>query len=118
MDYSKYIVECIKCKSRTTLLSQESNPIIFVCKGCGSGVIVQGHILYVVDRKYLDEICRDFNMNICGHIVKCDVSNIHPNSSKNLSITTDKRPITDKDVQRLKKILSDSEDSSSIISML
>jgi ribosomal protein L37AE/L43A len=74
MVYVEYHIRCPECKSTSTLVVQESVPIIFECNWCERNIVVQGNILYTVSREAVKRIVKKFKYKTCGKVVNFKAS--------------------------------------------
>jgi len=106
MDLYEFLIKCPVCKSVTTLIAYESNPLIFACHGCHKNIVMQGTTLYTVSSEYVTKILKRHKSLPCGQIVTTVISE----DAKEL--------ITDDKIKGLQEVLSKSCDVNDIINNL
>lgn len=99
-------IKCPVCGTVTTIVAQESNPLIFMCTGCSKSVIMQGNTLYTVSSSYINTILKKFRHISCGQVVSVVVSD----EAKEL--------ITEEKINNLHDLLQKKVDVSDIINKL
>ena len=86
-------LKCPYCKTETSLVVQESNPVMFECPGCDKNIVVQNSIVYNIPRKYFNKMSKKFKTVQCGEIIGFKAKS--------------KEPISQKEVDDLHKELND-----------
>lgn len=113
MSYAQYKVRCTSCDTDTYLVCQESNPIIYKCKGCKRYVVIWNDQAFTVNENFFLKTIKKHNLKYCGQITKiCKTEK--PEETKPVK----KNEITDTDIQELHEFLSKTKDSSEIIKKL
>lgn len=87
----QYKIKCPYCDTEISVVAEESNPIIFPCKGCGNHIVIEGNIVYNVPSNTVHRVMKRVKVKQCGQVVK---SKLNP-----------KHIITQKDIDDLHTIL-------------
>jgi len=103
MTLYEFLIKCPDCKSVTTLVAYESNPLIFECRGCHKKVVIQGTSVYTVSSEYVTKVLSKCKTLPCGHVVTTTISD-----DANKIITEDK-------IKDLQKVLNKYKDVNDII---
>lgn len=103
MNVSQYLIKCPHCQSETQLIAEESNPIIFLCRGCSRSVVVHNNTVFTVSEGFVKKLTKKYRSVACGRILASRVS-----EDIGEPITTDK-------IQALHEILEKPMDVKDII---
>lgn len=89
----QYKIKCPYCDTEISVVSEESNPIIFPCKGCQNHIVIEGNIVYNVSQDTVKKVMQRVKLKQCGQVVK---SRLNP-----------KHVITQKEIDDLHNLLKD-----------
>lgn len=100
----QYKIKCPYCDTEISVVSEESNPIIFLCKGCHNHIVIEGNIVYNVSKDTVEKVMKKVKIKQCGRVVK---SRLNP-----------KHVITQKEIDDLSKILEQTDSVTDILKKL
>jgi len=103
MNVAEYLIMCPICRSETQLVAEESNPMIFTCRGCNRSIVVHNNAVFTVSEEFVLGLVKKYKSKACGRILASKVSD----GAKEL-ITKDK-------IQELHEILEKPMDVKDII---
>jgi len=69
------LIRCPFCKTETRLIAEESGLVIFSCRGCTKGVVLQGNAVYNVSDNCVKKIVRRHKIRQCGQVIGSKLSN-------------------------------------------
>lgn len=114
MNYVRYELECLHCKTKIVLVSVESNPIILQCPGCKKIMVLQNNRVYMVSRKFFRGLRKKYNFKYCGEITYSSIKRYDKENSDRYN-NIKKEPINSKDIKKLRNFLDNCSDSKEII---
>lgn len=74
MGVAEYLIKCPRCHSETRLVAEESNPLIFCCRGCSRSIVVHNNAVFTVSEDYVLKLVRRYKAKACGRILASKVS--------------------------------------------
>ncbi len=70
----EFVVTCPSCRSETKILGENTNPIIYRCKGCDKGVVIEPRKVYTVSGGYVKRLFNQYRPRACGQLVALRLS--------------------------------------------
>ena len=70
----EYIVTCPRCKTETKIVGEQTNPIMYTCKGCDRAIVVEPSRVYTVSVGYMKKLISRHKSRACGQIVALRLS--------------------------------------------
>jgi len=80
----QYKIQCPYCDTEISLVAEESNPIIFPCKGCSNHIVIEGNIVYNVPSNVAQRVMKRVKVKQCGQVVKSKLNPKHVITQKEI----------------------------------
>jgi len=95
----EYQIKCPSCNTETRVVTEDVDPMMFQCKGCGRSVVMQNNSVYTVSEHFTKRVMNQHRVKPCGQLIahrisekakelvnKGNINNLHDLLNENMDV--------------------------------